>query len=307
MRKLIYIVLIVCMGFAAKTLYAQACCSAGAPILGSLQLSSSNAGNTQLAVSYEYNSLQDVINISNALDDQSRERYTHSLMIEGNYGITKRFSVSGLLTLVQQGRTITTPTGNQNQLVTGGIGDAVLLLNYNLIPGNLFKQRVLNIGVGPKIPLGQSNQRSNGILVPYDMQPGTGAWDAVVWGYFSQGFRPKPFSLFATTAYRLTGQNDLGYEFGNELIASGGLSFFPTPETAFSLLAQYRTVTADQLNNADISNTGGSWLYLSPGFNVNLTESLSLRINGEVPVYRKLNGTQLTTTYRVAFSTHYTF
>jgi hypothetical protein len=272
-----------------------------------LQLSSSDAGKTQLAVSYEYNSLQDVINVSDPLNDQSRERYTHSFLFEGNYGITQRLSVSGLFTLVQQGRTITTPTGNQNQLVTGGIGDAVLLLNYNLIPGNVFTQRILSIGAGPKIPLGQSDQRSNGILVPYDMQPGTGAWDAVLWGYFSQGFRPKPFSVFATTAYRLTGQNELGYEFGNELITSGGFSFYPTPETAISLLAQFRTVTADQLSDADISNTGGSWLYLSPGFNVNLSQSLSLRMNGELPVYRKLNGTQLTTTYRVAFSTHYTF
>ncbi len=302
--------MIAILTFSGESLQAQACCSAGAPILGSLQLSSSDAGNAQVAVSYEYNSLQDVINISDPLNDQSRERYTHSLMLEGNYGVSHRLSVSGLLTLVQQGRTITTPTGSQNRLVTGGMGDAVLLMNYNLIPGNVFTQKILSIGTGPKIPLGQSDQRSNGILVPYDMQPGTGAWDAVFWGYFSQGFRPKPFSLFATTAYRMTGQNDLGYEFGNELQMLLGWSDSQNLGKllyAYGLSFRYRHAAMDKNNHVILPNTGGQWIFLMPSLSWHLNQDISVTINAELPLYSEVEGTQLTPSARANIGMLWTF
>jgi len=43
-----------------------------------------------------------------------------------------------------------------------------------------------------------------------------------------------------------------------------------------------------------------------PGLNLNIYENLGIRGEGELPLYRKLNGTQLTTSYTISFSLFYT-
>ena len=294
--------------------WSQACCSAGTPLLSSLELPSTFAGALQLALTYEYNTLRDVLSGSSTLNDDSRRRATHSLLLESSYGFTSFFSTSVLLTIVQQERSIRSSfDGSESFLKTRGIGDAIVLLKYNLIHANIINQLDLSFGVGTKIPLGMSNLTSDGILLPADMQPGTGAWDGILWGYFSRGFVPTlPLNVFASASYRYTGSNarygsnQEGYTFGNELVANVGVGFRTDTELDFSLVLRLRQTTSDRFAGSDIPNTGGRWLSAVPGVNVKVLDNLAVRASGQIPVHRNLEGTQLTTSYTALVTVFYT-
>ncbi len=302
MRLMRFSLFVLIMLFVPSLVKSQACCSAGTPLSGSLELPATPVNQWQNMMTYQYNSLQDLVAVSNELSDDSRERSVHSILIESSYGLSKSLSLSALLTLVQQERRIDTQFAGTDFLRARGLGDAVLLLKYVLLPGTVFSQRTITIGIGPKIPLGDFNRKSNGIYLPYDMQPGTGAWDGMIWGHYYQGFRPFPVHFVATTVYRVTGESNRGYEFGNELVMNAGIGYQNQNLLDGSLLLRFRQVGPDKFDGNHIANTGGRWLYLNPGMNINVSPGVALRFSGQIPLYRRLNGDQLTTTYRISVS-----
>jgi hypothetical protein len=315
-------IVIACVYLLCSTLqlHAQACCSGGTPLLGSLESMTTPAGTWQFTLTYDYNYLDDVLTGSQKLNDNIRRRATHSSALEISYGLLKNLSLTTMLSFVQQERRITSGQLNEgeNLLVTRGIGDAIFLVKYTFSPYNIYRQREISFGLGPKLPLGKSSIKTGGILLPADMQPGTGAWDVVFWGYVSQGFLPVPLRLVGSVSYRLTGTNyrfgsnafsangfEGGYKFGNEFVSSLGATYSTNFLFDYSLFVRYRSTTSDQFSKFDIPNTGGRWFYLLPGINTKLTNDLLFRISGQVPLYRALEGTQLTTSYSIAFSLFY--
>lgn len=266
------------------------------------------SGHWQFALSYELNALRDVYAQSHRLQDNLRQRTVHTMLLETSVGLSNRWSASALLSLIQQNRTIQSPVISSTDVLNiGGIGDAVLLAKYNVLPLNMATQREFTIGLGPKIPFGKHDERTTvGILLPPDMQPGSGAWDAVLWAYFYQGFLPKTrLNLFGTISARFTGENDLDYKFGNEFTATMSTSYRTDGLFDWSLSLRHRFVQPDQRFRQDIANTGGFWLILMPGVNVKFAPSWSARLAARLPVYRHLNGTQLTTSYRMSISLNY--
>jgi len=279
----------------------QACCTSGTPILGTLELPAGVAGSFQTALTYQFNTLDDVINESTPLEESLRRRFTHSLVLESNYGLSDSWAVSGLLSFIRQGRHNNTLTSGKEVLKVTGLGDAVVLVKYSPLKATLFSQRNLSVGAGPKIPLGDFRRRNKeGILLPYEMQPGTGAWDLILWSNFYQGFRPVPLSIYLTTAYRLTGRNSLGYQFGRELTLNSGMTYDSSFPVDFSLAFKYRAVAPDSRNGQAIANTGGKWLNLKPAFYMHPVEKFTLKLSGQLPLYREVNGIQLTTSYRIS-------
>ena len=165
-------------------------------------------------------------------------------------------------------------------------------------------QQEFTVGLGPKLPLGRHDVRtSDGILIPSDMQPGSGAWDGVAWAYFYKGFLPVTrLSLFGTVSARLTGVNDMDYKFGDEFVTTLSTGYRTDGLFDWSLSARYRFTRPDQRFNEDIANTGGQWVMLMPGANLKLAPEWTLRLAARLPIYRRLNGAQLTTSYRLSAS-----
>jgi len=291
---------------------AQACSCGGAPLLGALDQPSTSAGNWQLGMTYEFNSITDLMAEDSELDDDTRKRKIHSGLIDVSYGLNSRFSVTGLFTLLQQERKTKLPQGTSELLKTTGIGDGILLVKYNLVRQSIQNLRQVTLGAGVKFPVGKSSLESNSALIAADMQPGTGAWDGVLYGYFSQGFfKSVPAGLFASGSYRFTGSNNrfgenlASYEFGDEFISSLGIDFKPGITVSYNLSLRYRHTRADKFAGQSLPNSGGDWLSLVPGVNAALSNALSARISGRIPLYRKLDGTQLTTGYALSISMFY--
>ncbi len=292
--------------------FSQACCSAGTPMLGSLETSTTIQNNFQLNLSYDYNTLQSVYEGSKKIDDNTRERITNSMLLETTYGLTDKLTLTGLFSFINQRRIISSSTGSENLLSSSGIGDALILIKYEIISQNLLNQRQLAVGFGPKIPTGASDVTQNGILLPADMQPGSGSWDFVFWSYYSEGFMPDlPLNIFISASYKLNTSNnrfansDAGYKFGNEFVSSIGAGYRTDTMFDYSLSLRFRTTAADQFSNESVPNTGGIWLYAVPGLNIKLMDNLITRFTGQFPIYRNLEGTQLTTTYTLSASLFY--
>jgi len=299
--------------FIAEESFPQACCSAGSPLLGSLDVSNASEGELQVGLTYELNSLQDVYAGTVRLDDDLRERRVNSFLFEVNYGLTGRISLTALFTFINQSRSIYSVGDLSSKLNTGGLSDGIILVKYNFIPLSLLNQIELTLGIGAKLPIGNSSLRSDGILVPADMQPGTGAWDGVLWGYFSKGFVPAlPLNVFLNVSYRLNGTNNRfgesfqqGYTFGNELFVNLGAGYRTDTFFDFTLMLRFRNTTPDKFDGGQLPNTGGNWLYFVPGVNGKISDNFTARLSGQIPLYRNLNGTQLTTTYSASIGLFY--
>ena len=281
--------------------FASAQCSCGGtPLLGSLELPATLQGNWQFALTYDFNNIADFYSGTDELSS-TLNRKTHAGLFEVSYGLTSRLSLSTLVSIVQQNR------HSAISVRTRGLGDVAMLAKYSIIPLNTQTQRSLALGIGPKFPVGDSKvKNSEGILLPESLQPGTGSWDLLLWGYFYQGFQPvTAASFFTTTSYKISSKNWRDFRYGDELSITLGTSYGTSTPFDYSLLLQFRTIEEYELNGALQPNTGGLWLDVVPGIHFKLSNSLGLRASGAIPVYRDLKGSQLTTSYTASVTLFY--
>jgi hypothetical protein len=274
--------------------------------LGSMP--SASVGTWQVSPSYDLNYLNTTKIGKRTVGDATRQRLTQSLLLETGYSISDHFHLSILFTYVFQSRIISVP-GGKNKDALHGIGDAVMLMTYSTGDG-IGQKWELMLGGGPKLPLGRSDMsRSDGILYNADLQPGSGAWDAIVWGLLSrQGIIRPSANLSLRMIYRFTGVKDnyLGftnYRFGNELQVITGISdqviignelFNP------SMLIRYRSTRPDLQGGEEFPNTGGRWVFLVPGLVYQSSPDFHASLAVEIPVYSYLQGVQLTTDFRIS-------
>jgi hypothetical protein len=76
-----------------------------------------------------------------------------------------------------------------------------------------------------------------------------------------------------------------------------------TPFVAIQYISQGYHLADEQQN----INTGGNWVYLNPGWIVALNDYFNFSLNYVVPIYRSLNGFQLSTSSRLIVSTSFRF
>ena len=294
-------------------LEAQTCSCAGAPLISSQSISTTSRGNLFVGLTYEFNEISTLYSEDNRLQNRSVERNTQSTLFEVNYGITDRLTVSGTATFVRKMRLGIQNRDNNDQLITRGIGDGLVLIKYVLHQNSIYEQYQLAAGAGTKIPFGVHSLSNNGIALNMDMQPGTGAWDGVFWSYFSKTFLPSStVNFFLFNTYRLTGSSerfgtDDRYEFGNEWVVNTGITNTLWPNFSYIAMVNYRSTSSDLRNGQPLPNTGGKWINLEPAVQYRLTEGLSVKLSGKIPLYQYLNGTQPTTTYSTSLSLFYNF
>ncbi len=296
------------------TVYPQACCSGGVPLGGSLGLGTADNKSVQFLFTYDYNLLNDLIDRSELLKDDTRSRTTHSAMLEVNYGLSSRFSLAAVIPFIRQERNIRSFGGTNDFTTTQGMGDAVLMIKYRILNAAQSPNSEWVIGVGPKFSTGRTNYVNNdGFTLAADMQPGSGSLDGIFWSYFQKRQVMSPnLSVMAVTTFRYSGENknynnSQVYRFGNEFQFNLGFNynvFFNRPVDVFAY-ARYRQQAEDLIDGNTFPGSGGQWVYLIPGINIHFNPGLSVRFSGDVPLYRKLQGTQLTTSYRLTMAILY--
>lgn len=101
---------------------------------------------------------------------------------------------------------------HQKSQILSGIGDANLLLTYNLLNKKNINNQ-LHIGFGTKFPTGKFDVKSSSTINP-SFQVGTGSYDNQF--LINYMFRRDRIMILATTDYMVKRTNKFNYKFGNQ-------------------------------------------------------------------------------------------
>jgi hypothetical protein len=285
--------------------FGQTCCSGGVPLSNNLGFPVADPGNWQFMVGYDLNVMTTLKSNRETLDENTRKRSTHTILAQAGYTLNQWLSADLFLPFVFQQR-ILTPVGQApNMSSTSGVGDLVIMPKIRFYKN-------FQTGIGVKFPTGATElEDGNGLVLSPDLQPGTGSWDLIFWlnGGQSLSFR-QSMSINGTISYRATGKNDSyledqTYIFGNEFqITAGVADRFLIGNQIFdpSISFKYRNVGADNRDDFDLPSTGGNWIFIRPAVIYQVTPKIGIQANIELPLYADLNGTQVTTTYRLNIS-----
>jgi len=286
---------------------AQTCCSGGVPLSGNIGFESGTSGSLQMELSYDLNYLANLKNGSEVYLEGNRRRITQSLLLKSGYQITPWLAVDALFTYVFQERKIVLPE-QVDQVQTHGLGDALLMARFVLSNISLSGTE-LQVGLGPKFPLGKSDLKDErGITLNADLQPGSGSWDAITWIFMARQLNFRPATVVsARVVGRINGTNReyLGtqrYQFGNSLqfyLGVGDQQLWGRQVFTPSLSLRYRYSSMDQINERDLDNTGGQWLYVLPALSWHLNTRAIFHLIPELPVFSRVGGTQLSPTFRM--------
>ncbi len=286
----------------------QTCCSGGTPITGNLGIQGIESKSWYFQLSYDFNRLDNLYSGTEKLNNNLSERLTQTVMLQTIYSFTEKFSVNGLFTHVYQKRTINTSSGDAHVTEANGLGDIVLLAQYTPF---LSLKRSLTMAIGPKLPVGKFNATDSefGLVLSPDLQPGSGSLDGIIGVNFSEYhlFNVTGLTFNSSAGFRITTpaqrfEGDFDYRFGNETIIAIGLQknlIIKKIGLSPSLYFNFRNTFQDKIEDLQVAGTGGIWINMFLGLSIEPSNYWAINFSGELPVYKNLNGTQLTTTYRI--------
>ncbi len=291
----------------------QTCCSGGVRIASNLGMPLESANIFQLTVTYDLNVLKTLKTGTEVLDDRNRRRTTHSALVQGGYSFSRRFSFDALFSYVRQERNVNN-FGSDEFTHTDGIGDATFLVKYLVMDKERFQ---LTLGLGAKAPIGSSTKTSDkGIALNADLQPGSGAWDAIGWLSVAHSPAKHPSTgYYSNVILALKGHNKeyLGvqdYTFGTEfqfVLGWGDKVFFINQIFDPGISLRYRHAARDEVDFETVPSTGGEWIFVNPSLSWWLNQNVSWNVNVELPLTAKVTGTQVTPTFRLNTGFYYKF
>ena len=292
----------------------QACCSGGVPISNNIGIRPVDVKQITIRGLYDANFLNSFYNGSDKLDDATVKRLSQTFFIQGIYGVTDRLSFNTMFSYVYHKRTVNNPISSDPVSTNSGFGDALFLIQYQFLR---FKTSSFYLTIGPKIPIGKSDLRDeNDILLPADLQPGTGSWDAIAGtGYVKTNFIRPTMNLTMTLVSKFNSYSDRyngsqQYKYGNDYQFLFGLTdSFLIRKLILNpgILMRFWHTSSDKVDGNDFPNTGGSWVYLVPSINFAVNQRFSTFISFEIPIYQNLNGTQLSTSLRISAGVQISF
>jgi Putative MetA-pathway of phenol degradation len=257
------------------------------------------------------------------------------------YGVTNDFTISIRApyvrrTDIREGHHSHDEEGNTVEVRgdSSGFGDVTLLGQWRFF-NNVISQTQAAVLLGVKAPTGRTNVHDNqGLLFETEFQPGTGSWDGLFGGAFTQGFGRWSFDnnlLYIATStgaqetnmgnrflynaalsYRVFGGSVRdGY---NALAHSGHSHSHPAPvrkapvpvtsQPGWSLdaILELNGEWHDHQKVAGVidPNSGGNTVYLAPGLRATYDRFSSFALVG-VPIANHMNGLQSKPDYKVLF------
>lgn len=191
---------------------------------------------------------------------------------------------------------------------TSGMGDIRLMGKY---AAHISIRHLLVAGLGVKAPTGEYKLRnSSGDINEPTLMPGSGAWDGLFSLHYVYQIRPHKWDIFIASAYQLATANDLEYKMGDTRLFNTGTNYnFTMHEKDFtaSLQINLRQAPRDKFHGQEVPNTGGTWVYLTPGITAHATPSIALYTHLQLPIYQSVNDANLVPSYGLIVGLSYGF
>jgi hypothetical protein len=150
---------------------------------------------------------------------------------------------------------------------------------------------------GLEAPTGEASEKSNGVLVHPDLQPGSGSWDPALGGAVT--YEPGRWRFNAAALFQRNGKGAHDYKAGDQFFAelAAGNRFwlepYPGPFMRFDALLRYRHQARATDGGDTVDDSGGGLLTAGATLAFRPRPTLDFQIFVEVPLWQDVNGTQL--------------
>jgi len=194
------------------------------------------------------------------------------------------------------------------------IGDMTLLTNVAVLKNiNDNSSYVLNLNAGIKIPTGVTDiVNQEGEEAEVTLQPGNGSTDFIFGASFYKNLTSIPalsgsayseFPISIGVSYKLNNKGTYDYKLGNEFLLhlSTAYRFLEKASLLLQINARFQDHADVGTTGESREDTGGKWIFVSPGLKFYLSEDISLNSYVQIPIYRNVNGIQQAAAYNLQF------
>ena len=164
--------------------------------------------------------------------------------------------------------------------------------------------------VGLKLPTGETDvTNADGDLAERTLQPGSGTTDAIAGMYLNGpinfGTQIATGFLQAQIQYPLNARDD--FRPGNQYLLDLGMSYPLSPAWSGLMQLNAQIKDRDRGGEAEPLDSGGSFVWLSPGLSYTLTRAAKIYGFVQLPLYQRVNGIQLTAGWTAAAGASWRF
>lgn len=157
------------------------------------------------------------------------------------------------------------------------------------------------INFGLKLPTGKTNvQNAAGDLAERTLQPGSGTTDALLGAYYSTHLPTRNLSWFVQGLAQLPLNTYQEYRPGNRLTLDVGGRYEMGDKLGLLLQLNALYKARDSGDQAEPDDTGGKFLFVSPGLSYAFNRQIQAYGFIQLPLYQNVNGVQLVARHAVA-------
>ncbi len=189
-----------------------------------------------------------------------------------------------------------------------GIGDVKLISRYSIFSQKRKDPFNMAIGLGVKFPTGSTDEKDSSGKTPGFIQTGSGSWDPIMEVGAHKVMGRQWFSTYFM--YQLTTEGELGkmdFEKGDLFKYNFGYGYALAKLFDLQLELNGNVRGKAEKNGMEVKNSGGHVLYITPGFHIKFNKKMHLDAGVALPVYRDLNGKQVSEDYRLVTKFAYKF
>ncbi len=292
-----FFILLLILGFNSNNTYAQ-CCAAGTPNCDNGLANGSGKHVLSLSLGHQY-SYSDQYYQGTTLFESNyiKNSFFHFGSLRASYGVTEKLKlVLDLGHFYSKAQTLEQSNYFREAKGLADVGISGLYTLYN--KNNLQLAPIFRL----TLPFGQFDQKFGPVILPIDLQPSAGSLKSSA-GLYSAYKLKDNWSLALLGTYEISNKIETehtSYKYGGltnlRLIANH--KFNKSISAGLHVWYQNRERAEDQFKEL-INATGGQLLFVCPTAAYNYKDwRLSARY--ELPVYKNMNGTQLTNNHRIA-------
>jgi len=163
----------------------------------------------------------------------------------------------------------------------------------------------LALALGLRLPTGKNDIKDQfGNRIDDNLQLGTGTMDPIFGLMYFQRVYRMGWGLSGLV--RISSQENIyHYEWGNEFIASGYISYRVTRKMEFTNHFNYTYLGRDQKDGLPVTNRGASVLMMAPSMMFEGPGGVNFQATAQVPLYRDFNEVQLSSDYVINLRTSF--
>jgi hypothetical protein len=264
----------------------------------------SAAGTARLDLHYEYVNMDKLYQGSKKISqDQDTEDTIEQRTINRNlvatldYAFSNNWSATVSVPWVDRSHShiadATTDTPTQETWNFTELADSRVLANYRF--DNPDPTKSYGITFGLKLPTGSYKvTNADGVAAERMLQPGTGTTDGIIGAYYSAPGFSHDASWWAQIMYQHALDSADQYKPGDQTTINVGYRY-PFTDKFMGMLQLNTLIKGRETGaNAEPDVSGSKTVYFSPGLGYQVTPDVQIYSFLQLPIYRYVNGIQLT-------------